>query len=123
MTATPAATSPQGCVSGPKAMANHGDMLSMPDCHFGVFFGGFGFSSRRHRRHPITTRVAPMRILTARAASDGADLAFGGLLPVTSTVRATTTASDASQPKMNAAPFLTPLLDANTRTNAVSGIG
>src|SRR4051794_39215496 len=123
MTATPAATSPHGWVSGPNAMANAGDMLSMPACHFGVFFGGFGWPNLRHRRQPITSRTAPMRILTARAMSDGAVLFLGGLLPVTSTVTATTIASDASHPKMNAAPFLTPPWDAKTRMNAVNGIG
>ena len=64
-----------------------------------------------------------MRILTARPAIDGAVLDFGGLLPVTSTVKAMTIASDASHPKMNAAPFLTPPRDASTRMNAVKGIG
>src|SRR4051812_11369301 len=104
MTATPAATSPQGWVRGPKAMANQGDMLSMPVCHFGVFFGGFGWPSFLHVREAITRRTTPMRILATRAASDGAVLDFGGLLPVTSTVTAMTIASDASHPKMNAAP-------------------
>ena len=64
-----------------------------------------------------------MRILAARAASDGAVLGLGGLFPVTTTVTAITTASDASHPKMNPAPFLTPFLDASTRMNAVNGIG
>src|SRR5438477_4623743 len=64
-----------------------------------------------------------MRILADRAASDGAELLFGGLFPVTSTVNATTTASDTSHPKMKAAPFLTPSVDASTRMNAVNGIG
>ena len=49
-----------------------------------------------------------MTILTASAARDGAVLVLGGLLPVTSTVKAMTIASDTSQPKMKAAPFLTP---------------
>ena len=53
-----------------------------------------------------------MAIFTARAASDGAVLGLGGLFPVTSTVPATTMASEASQPKMNAAPLRTPPLDA-----------
>jgi hypothetical protein len=64
-----------------------------------------------------------MASLAARAASEGAVLGFGGLLSVTSTVNAITIARDKSQPKMNAAPFLTPPLDARTRMNAVSGIG
>jgi hypothetical protein len=41
-----------------------------------------------------------------------------GLLPVTSTVNAITIASDNSQPKINAAPFCTPPLDARIRMNA-----
>jgi hypothetical protein len=64
-----------------------------------------------------------MAILTARAASDGAVLGLGGLLPVTSTVRAMMIASDSSHPKMNAAPFLTPPFDETTRMKAVRGIG
>src|SRR6266404_8163916 len=123
MTATPAATSPQGWVSGPRAIANQGDMLSMPVCHFGIFFGGLGSPSFRQRRQAIRTKTAPMRILTASAARDGAVLFLGGLLTVTSTVKAMTIASDASQPKMKAAPFLTPPCEANTSMNAVKGIG
>ena len=64
-----------------------------------------------------------MASLAASAASEGAVLGFGGLLPVTSTVNAITMASDTSQPKMNAAPFRTPPFDARIRMNAVSGIG
>ena len=64
-----------------------------------------------------------MASLAASAASEGAVLGFGGLLPVTSTVNAITIASDTSQPKMNAAPFRTPPSDARIRMNAVSGIG
>ena len=64
-----------------------------------------------------------MRILTISAAIDGAVLDLGGLFPVNATVNATTAASDASHPKMNAAPFLTPFFDASTRMNAVNGIG
>ena len=94
MTATPAATSPQGWVSGPRAMANQGDMLSMPVCHFGVFLGGFGSPSFCHRRQAISTSTAPMRVFTASAAREGAESVFGGLLPVTKTVTAMTIASD-----------------------------
>jgi hypothetical protein len=64
-----------------------------------------------------------MASLAASAASEGAVFGFGGLLPVTSTVTAITIASETSQPKMNAAPFLTPPVDARIRMNAVSGIG
>ena len=71
----------------------------------------------------ITVSPTPMASLAASAASEGAVLGWGGLLPVTSTVKAITIASDNSQPKMNAAPFLTPPLDARIRMNVVSGIG
>src|SRR5580704_17050503 len=64
-----------------------------------------------------------MASLAASAASEGLVLGFGGLLPVRSTVAATTTASETSQPKMNPAPFRTPPWDARIRMNAVSGIG
>jgi hypothetical protein len=70
-----------------------------------------------------TMTETPAATSPASAASEGAVLGFGGLLPVTSTVNASTIASDSSQPKMNAAPFLTPPFDARTRMNAVSGIG
>ena len=92
-------------------------------CHLGVFFGGLGLPSFRYCRMAITVSPTPMASLAARAASEGAVLGFGGLLPVTSTVNAITIASDTSQPKMNAAPFRTPPLDARTRMNAVSGSG
>ena len=64
-----------------------------------------------------------MMVLTIRPATDGAVFARGGLLPVSRTVTATTIASDTSHPKMNVAPFRTPPCDANTRMNAVKGIG
>ena len=64
-----------------------------------------------------------MASLAASAASEGAVLGLGGLLPVTSTVNAITITSETSQPKMNAAPFLTPPSEARMRMNAVSGIG
>ena len=64
-----------------------------------------------------------MMVLTIRPATDGAVFVLGGLLPVSRTVTATTIASDTSHPKMNAAPFRTPPCDANTRMNAVKGIG
>src|SRR3984957_4575787 len=89
MVATPAATSPHGCVSGPSAMAYHGDMLSMPVCHLGVFLGFLGLPMRRQCRTAMNSRTAPIRILTARPANDGAVLGLGGLLPVTNTVPAT----------------------------------
>src|SRR5664280_2286230 len=89
----------------------------------GVFFGFFGLPIFRHWRTAMSTSTTPMAIFTARAASDGAVLGLGGLLPVMSTVPATTMASDRSHPKMNAAPFRTPPLDASTRMKAVSGIG
>src|ERR1700691_1816501 len=101
MTVTPAAISAQGWVSGPSAMAYHGVMLSMWACHLGVFFGGFGLFIFRYCRTAITVSPTPMASLAASAASEGAVLGFGGLLPVTSTVNAITIASDTSQPKMN----------------------
>ena len=104
-------------------MAYHGDMLSMPVCHLGVFFGFLGFPILRHCRMAMSTRTTPMAIFTARAARDGAVLGLGGLLPVSSTVPATTTASERSHPKMKAAPFRTPPLDASMRMKAVRGIG
>src|SRR3954447_17742628 len=109
MVATPAATKPQGWTSGPRPTAHHADMPSIPACHLGGFLGGFGSGSFRQRLHPTTTSTAPMRIFTASAASDGVVLGLGGSLPVTSSVAQITTASDASQPNMNAAPFRTPL--------------
>src|SRR5580693_143410 len=121
MTVTPAATSAQGWVSGPSAMAYQGVMLSMPVCHLGVFFGGLGWPSFRYCRMAIIVSPTPMASLAARVASEGAVLGFGGLFPVTSTVKAITMASDKSQPKMNAAPFRTPPLDARIRMNVVSG--
>ena len=48
---------------------------------------------------------------------------LGGLLPVASTVTATTIASDASHPNTKAAPFLTPRSAGSTMRNAVSGSG
>jgi hypothetical protein len=71
----------------------------------------------------MTSNATPMAIFTASAASDGAVLGLGGLLPVTRIVPATTMASERSHPKMKAAPLRTPPLDARTRRNAVSGIG
>src|SRR5271166_6462846 len=121
--ATPAATSPHGWVRGPRAMANQIDMLSIPVCHLGTFFGSFASLNLRRLRMAMITSATPMAIFTASAAKDGAVLGFGGLLPVTTRVNAMTRASDTSQPKMNAAPFRTPFLDARTRMNAVSGIG
>src|ERR1700746_1312710 len=99
MTVTPAATSAHGWVSGPSPMAYHGVMLSMCVCHLGGFFGGFGFPIFPDCRMAITVSPAPMASLAASAASEGAVLGWGGLLPVTSTVKAITIASDNSQPK------------------------
>src|SRR5271165_2551684 len=114
MTVTPAATSGHGWRSGPSPMAYHGVMLSTPVCHLGGFFGGFGLPIFRYCRIAITVSPTPRASLAARAASEGAVLGLGGLLPVTSNVNAITMASDNSQPKMNAAPFRTPPLDART---------
>src|SRR5277367_7060715 len=94
MTVTPAATSAHGWVSGASPMAYQGVMLSMPVCHLGVFFGGLGLPSFLYCRMPITVSPTPMASLAARAASEGAVLGFGGLLPVTSTVNAITIASE-----------------------------
>src|SRR5215469_2795108 len=104
-------------------MANHGDMLSTCSCHLGGFFGGLGRFLRRMCRIATATRPMPMAILTASAASDGAVFGLGGLLPVASTVTATTMARDTSHPNTNAAPFRTPRFDGNTTRNAVSGSG
>ena len=48
---------------------------------------------------------------------------LGGLLPVTSTVTATTIASDTSHPNTNAAPLAAPRREGSTAMNAVSGNG
>ena len=88
MTVTPAATSAQGWVSGPSPMAYQDVMLSMLVCHLGVFFGGFGLPIFLYCRIAISVSPAPRASLAARAASEGAVLGFGGLLPVTSTVTA-----------------------------------
>ena len=121
--ATPAATRPHGWVIGARPTISHGDMLSMPACHLGGFFGFLGLPIRARRRKAMNNSTTPMRILTAMPASDGAVLGLGGSLPVNSTVRATTAASEASQPTMKAAPLRTPPLDIRTSMNAVRGIG
>jgi hypothetical protein len=69
------------------------------------------------------TSATPIAICTAKAASEGAVFGFGGLFPVTRTVRATTMASESSHPKMKAAPFRVPPLDSKMRRKAVRGIG
>src|SRR5208282_2555899 len=97
MTLTPAATSAHGWVSGPSPMAYHGVMLSMCVCHLGGFFGGFGLPVFLYCRIAIAVSPTPMASLAARAASEGAVLGLGGLLPVTSTVNAITIASETSQ--------------------------
>ena len=104
-------------------MAYKGDMLSRPVCHFGGFFGGLGLPILRRCRTAMSTSATPMAIFTARAASEGAVFGFGGLFPVTRTVRATTMARESSHPKMNAAPLRVPPLDSRMRINAVRGIG
>src|SRR6516162_134291 len=121
--AAPVPISTQGCNVGARTMANHGDMVSTCSCHLGGFFGGLGRPLARMCRTPITTRTAPSTILTASAASVGAVLGLGGLLPVASTVIATTMASDTSHPNTNAAPLRTPPLEGSTTKNAVSGSG
>src|SRR5664280_2818461 len=123
MVAMPAATSPHGWVNGPRARANHSDMLSTPVCHLGGSLGGFGLPSRRYWRTAMTSSTTPIRILTASAANEGAVLGLGGLLPVTRMVSAITMARDSSQPKMKAAPLRTPFFEARTTMNAVNGIG
>jgi len=65
-------------------------------------------------RIAIATRTTPMAIFTASAATDGAVFDLGGLLPVASTVIATTTASDTSHPDTNAAPFRPPRREGST---------
>jgi hypothetical protein len=69
------------------------------------------------------TRTAPIAILTASAASEGAVFGLGGLLPVASTVTATTVASNTSHPNKKAAPFRAPRSEGSTTRNAVSGSG
>jgi hypothetical protein len=101
-------------------MAYKGVMLSMCSCHLGGLFGGFGLPIFLRCRISITSSPAPMASFAASAASDGAVLGGGSLLPVTSTVTAITIVSDRGQPKMNAAPFRTPPFEARTRLNAVS---
>ena len=64
-----------------------------------------------------------MAIFTASDASEGTVFGLGGLLPVASTVTATTMASETSQPNRKAAPFITPRFEGSTTTNADSGSG
>src|ERR1700748_801109 len=97
--AAPAPISTQGCRAGARPRANHGDMLSTCSCHFGGFFGGFGRPLARMRRTAITTRTAPSATFTASAASEGAVLGLGGLLPVATTVIVTTMARAPRHPK------------------------
>src|SRR5262245_14947690 len=121
--AAPAPISTQGCNVGASTMANHGDMLSTCSCHLGGCFGGLGRPLARTVRPPLPTRTAPRAILPASAASVGAVLGLGGLLPVASPVMVTTMASDTSHPNTNAAPLRTPPLEGSTTKNAVSGSG
>lgn len=107
----------------PDLFAYKGDMLSIPACHLGVFFGFLGRPNRRYRRHATNNSTVPNAILAAKAPSDGAVLGFGGELPVASRVITTTTTSDATHPTMKAAPFRSPPSDARMRMNAVRGIG
>ena len=104
-------------------MANHGDMLSTCSCHFGGFFGFFGRPSRRRCRIATATRKTPIAIFTASCAREGAVFGLGGLLPVASTVTATTIASDTSHPNTNPAPLTAPRCEGSTTMNAVSGNG
>src|SRR4029077_2834253 len=101
--AAPAAIRVQGWSAGARPMANHGDMLSTCCCHFGGFFGFLGPRIRRRCRIAIQTSRVPMAIFTASDASEGTVFGLGGLLPVASTVTATTTGSENSQPHRNAA--------------------
>ena len=64
-----------------------------------------------------------MAAFTASDASEGAVCGLGGLLPVATTVTDTTMARETSQPKMKAAPFLTPRLEGRMTKKAVSGSG
>src|SRR5215472_9585017 len=121
--AAPAPISTHGCSVGARSMANQGDMLSTCSCHLGGFFGGLGRPLARMCRTAITTRTAPITILTTSTASDGAVLGLGGLLPVASTVIVTTMASDTSHPNTNAAPLRAPRSEGSTTKNAVSGSG
>src|ERR1700750_903531 len=121
--AAPAPISSHGCRVGARPRANHGDMLSTCACHLGGFFGGLGRPLARMRRTAITTRTAPSAIFTASAASEGAVLRLGGLLPVARTVIVTTMARDTSHPNTKAAPFRVPCLEGSTTRNAVSGSG
>ena len=64
-----------------------------------------------------------MAVFTARLASDGAVFGLRRLLPVASTVTATTMTRDTSHPNVHAAPFRTPRFEGSTTINAVSGSG
>ena len=59
----------------------------------------------------------------ASAAVDGAVLGLGGLPPVTRMTTAITTTRHASQPRMNARPFLVPRSALRIRMKAVIGKG
>src|SRR5271170_8040685 len=98
-------------------------MLSTPVCHFGGSFGSFGRPILLRRRRATNSSTAPMRILTARIAVDGAVLGFGGLFSVAARVAATTMASDRIHPAMKNAALDTPPLDASTTAKAVKGMG
>src|SRR5690349_24116035 len=98
-------------------------MLSTCACHFGGFFGGLGRPLAWMRRTAITTRTAPSAIFTASAASEGAVLGLGGLLPVATTVIVTTMARDTSHPNTKPAPFPVPRPEGSTTWNAATGDG
>src|SRR5580700_6083327 len=121
--AAPAPIRPHGCRTGARPMAYHGDMLSTCVCHLGGFFGFFGRLLLRRCRIAIATRMTPMAVFTTTPASEGAVFGLGGLLPVASTVTATTITRDASHPNTKAAPFLRPRLEGSTTRNAVNGSG
>jgi hypothetical protein len=59
----------------------------------------------------------------ASAAVDGAVFGAGGFPPVVTTTAAITSTRQASQPRMNARPFLGPLSALSSRTKAVTGNG
>ena len=65
----------------------------------------------------------PRASLMARTAVDGAVCGLGGLPPVVRTTAAITATRQASQPRMNARPFLVPFSAPRIRMKAVSGNG
>jgi hypothetical protein len=98
-------------------------MVSTCSCHFGGFFGFFGCPILRRCRIAIATRKTPIAIFAASAPSEGAVFGLGGLLPVASTVIATTIARDTSHPNTNAAPFTAPRREGSRTMNVRIGSG